>query len=69
MQVWSIAFSLRISQLRHGVKESHWNAIAALIVICHGVQGLVQIADKVDQEAQRIRLFWGSASEERRIAN
>ncbi len=42
-----------------GVKECNWDAVAALVIVGGGVQGLVQIANEVDQEAQGIGAFLG----------
>jgi len=57
MQVRGVAFRLRISHLGHRVKERDRNAVAAFIVIRCRVEGLVQIAHKMNQKPQCVRTF------------
>jgi len=59
VQVWRVAFRIRVSQLRKGVEKSDGHAISALVIVARGVQRLVQVAYKVDEEAQSVRLFLG----------
>src|SRR5713101_5452177 len=52
VQVWRVALCIRISQLWEGIEIGHGHAISALVIVRCGVYWLVQVAYKVDEEAQ-----------------
>src|SRR5947208_1313609 len=57
MQIWFVAAGRSICEPWFRIKELHGNAIAATIVVGCRVQRLVEIADKVYNEHQRIGLI------------